>query len=97
MPPDDVREVPQCEPQPRAFTANNVRVTDLPEFTQVNLKWRKIFVPYLYNTLFQSEAPFKDFVLGTEKFIRIVQSVVDRVYPEVDYTVKRNEPIHLLV
>jgi hypothetical protein len=105
QPADDVREAArkdpphgqQLEPPSRALTANNVRVTDLPEFTQVGSKWRKVFVPSLYNTLFQSEAPFKDFVLGTAKFISIVQKVVDCVYPEVDYTVKRNEPIHLLV
>jgi hypothetical protein len=98
QPDTDVR-VQQQEQQPpsRALTANNVRVTDLPEFTQVDSKWRKVFVPSLYNALFRSEAPFKDFILGTEKFIGIVQNVVDCVYPEVDYTVKRDEPIHLLV
>jgi hypothetical protein len=95
--PPNVCKVPRREQQPRVLTANTVRVTDLPEFTQVDSKWRKVFVPSLYNVLFQLEAPFKDFILGTERFISIVQKVVDCVYPEVDYTVKRDEPIHLLV
>ena len=95
-PEPSVREQQPQAPN-RALTANNVRVADLPDFTQVDSKWRKIFVPSLYNVLFQSEAPFKDFILGSAKFISIVQKVVDCVYPEVDYAVKRDEPIHLLV
>jgi hypothetical protein len=93
----DVRKVPQHEQPPRVLTTNAVQVTDLPEFTQVNSKWRKVFIPMLYNMLFQLEVPFKDFILGTTKFIIIVQKVVDLVYPEVDYTIRRNEPIHLLM
>ena len=81
----------------RPLTANNVRVTDLPDFTQIGSKWRKVFVPSLYNALFQSEAPFKDFVLGSSKFTGIIQDLVTRIYPEVDYTVKRDGAIHLLV
>jgi hypothetical protein len=81
----------------RPLTANTVRVSHLPPFTQVNSKWRKIFIPSLYNTFFHSEASFMDFVLGTSKFISIVQDLVDRVYPEVDYTIKGNDPILLLV
>lgn len=67
------------------------------EFTQVNSKWRKIFIPSLYNAFFHSNAPFRDFVLGTTKFIRIVQDLVNRVYPEVNYTIRRDDPIHLLM
>jgi hypothetical protein len=70
------------------LTANAVQVTDLPEFTQANSKWRKVFIFTLYNMLFQLEVPFKDFVLGTTKFISIVQKAVDLVYPEVDYTIR---------
>ncbi|KAI0282947.1 hypothetical protein BC826DRAFT_973969 [Russula brevipes] len=73
-----------------------MRVTDLPEFTQADLKWRKVFVPSLYNVLFQSEAPFRDFILGIAKFMGIVQMLINCIYPEVNYTVKRDEPIHLL-
>ena len=81
----------------RPLTANTVWVSHLPPFTQVNSKWRKIFIPSLYNTFFHSEAPFKDFVLETSKFISIVQDLVDRIYPEVDYTIKGDDPILLLV
>ena len=88
---------PQAELRRRVLTSNTVRVTDLPEFTQVNSKWRKIFIPSLYNAFFHSNAPFKDFVIGATKFIRIVQDLVNRVYPEVDYTIRRDDPIHLLV
>ena len=88
-------DAPNQQPQP--LTANTVRTTDLPPFTKVNAKWRNVFIPSLYNALFQSEAPFKDFVLSAPKFINIVQNLVDHVYPEVDYTVKRDDAIHLLV
>lgn len=89
--------VQQAEPRHRTLTANSVRVIDLPAFTQVDARWRQIFIPTLYNTFFHSDAPFKDFFLGTTKFIQIVQGLVRRVYPEVDYTVSRDDPIHLLV
>jgi hypothetical protein len=81
----------------RPLTANSVRISHLPEFTQVNSKWKKIFIPSLYRTLFYSKAPFQDFVLGSSKFISIVQDVVNRVYPEVDYIIARDDPILLLV
>lgn len=85
------------EPRRRALNGNTVRVSDLPEFTEVDSKWRKVFIPSLYNAFFCSSAPFKEFVVGSTRFIRIVQEVVDCVYPEVKYTVKRDDAIHLIV
>lgn len=34
---------------PRSLTANTVQVFHLPAFTQVDSKWKKIFIPSLYN------------------------------------------------
>jgi hypothetical protein len=57
----------------------------------------KTLIPSLYNFFLHSDTLFKDFVLGSSKFIAIVQDLVEHIYPEVDYTIKKDNAILLLV
>jgi len=79
------------------WTAHSVCVGDLPAFTQVNSKWKKVFIPSLYDSLYMSSQPFQAFVSGSTTFIKIIQQLVNCVYPEVHYIISKDEPIHLLV
>ena len=79
----------------RRMNGNNVRISDLPEFAQA--KWRQTFLPTLYDKFFASDQPFDGFCRGSDKFIALLQRIVEDVYPDSDYEVTSADSIHFLV
>src|SRR6267378_819404 len=77
------------------MSAHKVRVTDLPRFAQG--KWRKTFLPTLYDKFFTSNEPFDDFTKGSDEFVALLQATIEDVFPEVEYGVTSTESIHFLV
>jgi len=74
---------------------NNVRMSDLPEFT--GEKWQARFLPTLYDKFFSSNKPFDAFYLGNDTFVTVLQAIVEEVYPEVKYKVTSSDSIYFLV
>lgn len=79
----------------KRLNGNNVRVADLPEFAQ--RKWRDTFLPTLYDKFFASDEPFDGFYRCSNEFVALLQSIVEEVYPDVDYEVNSSDSIHFLV
>ena len=79
----------------KRLNGNNVRVADLPEFAQ--RKWRDTFLPTLYDKFFASDEPFNGFHKCSDEFVALLQSIVEEVYPNVDYEVNSSDSIHFLV
>ena len=77
------------------FNANKVRATDLPQFAQG--KWRKTFLPTLYDKFFASNEPFDTFAKGSNEFVALLQATIQEVFPEVAYQVTSTDSIHFLV
>ncbi|KAJ7589406.1 hypothetical protein C8J56DRAFT_888981 [Mycena floridula] len=87
----------------QGMTANKVRMEHLPEFSIK--KWKKKFLPTLFNTFYASRNPWEEFgsdnsMVGSKggegAFLKIVQKVVDLVYPEVKYVVQQGCPLVLM-
>jgi hypothetical protein len=91
---EDDNTIPEKEKQ-RQLNGNNVRMADLPGFA--TKKWRDTFLPTLYDEFFTSSNPFDDFCIGTPTFVNILQEIINKVYPEVEYTVTSSDSIHFLV
>ncbi|TFK24546.1 hypothetical protein FA15DRAFT_655858 [Coprinopsis marcescibilis] len=64
------------------------RRDQLPQFVLNNNRWTTNFLPTIFHTLFTSPEPFKGFVSKTPKLQEKVQRAVNRVYPEVTFTVQ---------
>ena len=63
----------------------------LPQFTRSS--WSTIFLPTLYSRLGCATNPF---VIGAD-MVKVIQEVVDLVYPDSDYRVRVNDKIFTLV
>ena len=83
------------KPKARRLNGNNVRRSDLPDFAQG--KWRSTFLPTLYERFFTSDEPFDEFNAGSDEFVALLQSIIEEVYPNVDYEVTSSDSIHFLV
>ena len=79
------------------FKLGNIRISDLPDFAVENSKWRKVFLPTLYDRFFASDEPFLKFIKGGQPFIKFLQVTVGLVYPRITYKVTSTDAIHLLV
>jgi hypothetical protein len=78
--------------------ASTVRVTNLPEFANINSEWRSRFLPTLWLTFYNSSDLFDRFALSSQSLLVTVQQTVDTVYPNVTYRVRiKDEPFYLLV
>jgi hypothetical protein len=77
-----------------------VRVGDLPLFIQSGNKWCRVVIPTLVFSMFTAGKPFKDFASNSDEFREIVQAAVDKIFPDVSYSVSDlglHDPILLLV
>lgn len=81
--------------KPRRLNSSNTRVTDLPDF--VRAKWRTAVLPTLYDKFFASEEPFSHFFKGSDTFTALLQTIVDEVFPDINYRVHEAEALHNLV
>jgi len=79
------------------FKLGNVRISNLLDFAVENSKWRKVFLPTLYNRFFASDEPFLKFIKGGQSFIKFLQFTVGLVFPKITYKVTSTDTIHLLV
>src|ERR1700678_2156163 len=80
--------------KPKRLNGNNVRMSDLPEFADE--KWRGTFLPTLYDNVFASDKPFDAFYVGSNEFVALLQSVIEEVYPDVEYKVTSSDNCCLL-
>ena len=81
--------------KPKRLNGNNVRMTNLPEFTKQ--KWQTTFLPMLYDKFFASDQPFDTFNIGSDQFVDLLQAVINEVYPDIEYKVTSSSSIHFLV
>jgi hypothetical protein len=79
----------------KRLNGNNVRMSDLPDFARG--KWRSTFLPTLYDKFFTSDKPFDEFTASSNEFVALLQSVINEVYPNVDYKATSSDGIHFLV
>jgi hypothetical protein len=86
---------PQAPVKPRRLNSSNTRVTDLPDF--VGAKWRTAVLPTLYDKFFASEEPFSHFFKGSDAFTALLQTIVDEVFPDINYRVHKADALHNLV
>ena len=95
------QKVPQNDPAAIEtkchFKLGNVRISDLPDFAVKNSKWRKVFLPTLYDRFFASDEPFLKFIKGGQPFIEFLQFTVHIIFPGIIYKVTSTDAIHLLV
>lgn len=68
---------------------------DLPDFVVKDGRWRKKFLPALYNALYLSPRPFAGFVLASSEFVELIQKLVNALYPDVTYMVPPG-PVRLM-
>ena len=59
-------------------------MSDLPEFTEA--KWQDTFLLTLYDKFFASDKPFDTFMIGSNQLVALLQTIVDEVYPDIEYT-----------
>jgi hypothetical protein len=91
-----VKTVAKTKSKPvKRLNGNNVRMSDLPEFAEV--KWRDTFLPTLYDKFFASDKPFDTFTIGSDQLVALLQTIVDEVYPDIEYKVTASDSIHFLV
>lgn len=91
-----VKTVAKTKPKPaKRLNGNNVRMSDLPEFAEA--KWRDTFLPTLYDSFFASDKPFDTFAIGSDQLVALLQTIVDDVYPDIEYKVTASDSIHFLV
>jgi hypothetical protein len=76
---------PESNSSTSSSLARSTEVEGIPEFARA--AWTTSFLPALYNNLYLSERPFKDFLKGQEVVQRI-QTLVDVVYPDSGYCVR---------
>jgi len=93
--PAPVKTTVTTKKQPKRLNGNNVRMSDLPEFTEG--KWRNTFLPTLYDKFFASDQPFDTFTIGSKQFVDLLQAVIGEVYPDIEYKVTSSDSIHFLV
>ena len=79
----------------KRLNGNNVRMSDLPEFAQG--QWRESFLPTLYDKFFTSDQPFDGFYKGSDQFIALLQTTVNKVFLDINYDVTSLDSIHFLV
>jgi hypothetical protein len=79
----------------KRLNGNNVQMSDLPEFARE--KWRDTFLPTLYDKFFSSDQPFEGFYKDSDKFVALLQGIIEEVYPDIDYEVSSSDSIQLLV
>jgi hypothetical protein len=77
------------------LNGNNVQMSNLPEFAQT--KWRTTFLPTLYGKFFTSDQLFNGFYKDSDQFVTLFQSIIQEVYPDIDYNVTSSDSIHFLV
>jgi len=58
-------------------------MSDLPEFTEE--KWQDTFLLTLYDKFFASDKPFDTFTIGSNQLVTLLQTIVDEVYPDIEY------------
>ena len=73
------------KPDANRWLSELAEVDGLPAFALA--AWNKTFLPTLYNILYCSETPFKDFQKN-QQVVAHVQKIVDLVYPGSGYRVK---------
>ena len=56
------------------FKPGNIRISDLPDFAVENSKWRKVFLPTLYDRFFASDEPFFKVYQGWSAFYQVLTS-----------------------
>ncbi|KAF8180602.1 hypothetical protein BJ912DRAFT_1044848 [Pholiota molesta] len=78
----------------RRLNANNVRITDLPDF--MKSKWRKVILPTLYDKFFASKEPFSQFFKGSDTFVALLQATINEVFPATNYKVNSTDALHHL-
>jgi hypothetical protein len=89
------KKTKKSESNIKRLNNNNVRISDLPEFTQ--RKWRMIFLPTLYDKLFTSSQPFDNFLQNSDQFIALLQTIIKEVFPDINYEVTSSSSIQYLV
>ncbi|KAJ2929616.1 hypothetical protein H1R20_g7477, partial [Candolleomyces eurysporus] len=78
------------------LTANGVRTADLPNFLEARNKWKAVFLPSLYHTLFLSLETFDAFRSSSPEFHETVQELIDLIYPESRYVLaEAGDPVVL--
>jgi hypothetical protein len=84
----------ESEPEPEASNISGVAASDvnaLPEFALST--WGTSFLPTLYNRLACAPDPF---VLDAD-MVKVIQEIIDLVYPDSDYQVRVNDRIFTMV
>ncbi|TEB26246.1 hypothetical protein FA13DRAFT_1737657 [Coprinellus micaceus] len=69
------------------LTANDVRKSDLPDFTQASNKWAEIYLPTVYYMFYHASDHFATWSSSSKTLNEVVQTAVDLVYPEEGYQV----------
>ncbi|RXW24347.1 hypothetical protein EST38_g1547 [Candolleomyces aberdarensis] len=83
--------------QAPSLSANLVRSNDLPPFVDVDNRWKEVYLPTLYHTLYLSSETFLSFKSSSSEFHETVQDLIDLVYPEEEYKVSSaKDPIVLM-
>ena len=90
-----VKTVIAEEMKPKCLNGNNVWMTNLPEFAKQ--KWWTTFLPTLYDKFFASDQPFDTFNISSDQFVNLLQAVINKVYPDIEYKVMSSSSIHFLV
>jgi hypothetical protein len=72
-------------------SGNSYNVNSLPEFAQ--LAWSISFLPILYNLLAHASDPF----VINANMVKVIQNLVNIVYPYVEYKVTVNDKIFIIV
>lgn len=90
--------MPEDQTKHKKLTSSTVRITDLPEFTTLDDRWKRLFLPTLAYLLHTSKDPFGGFSMSSDQCTRYVQQAVELVYPDVTYKVsKTNDAVYLMV
>ena len=73
--------------QSESYIATSTTSKDnIPEFAKV--KWRKEFLPSLYNAFYAADELFENFKKGSEKLQEFLQTVVNDTFPKFHYKVQ---------
>jgi hypothetical protein len=68
---------------------------NIPEFTKV--KWRKVFLPSLYDAFYAADELFENFKKGSEKLQEFLQTMVSNAFPNFHYKVQLGDSFMVTV
>ncbi|TEB31954.1 hypothetical protein FA13DRAFT_1732235 [Coprinellus micaceus] len=79
------------------LTANSVRKSDLPDFTQASNKWTENYLPTVFHMYYHASEHFVTWGSNSKTLNEAIQGAVDLVYPDEEYQVGMvGDPIQLL-